>query len=273
MDELKKAQAARHGMPVEMKALEREVTTPATPSRGVSALQPLQPLQPDDALSRNNLPRDHHADRLPGGMAAVGAGSLQRGLLIGGLIVAGLALALYLQQATAPAALGQGTAHEVVALTDLQQAEAAWQRGDMAAARRAYQQHLTAHPADAAALQGLARLVMQEVAGGGARQAAIAELQDLQQRQPQLGRLYYALGHVYAADAQWSLARAEFQHALALEPLEPDYLYNLAVSLDQLQQPQPALQFYRLAQAAARERSASFDQAQLKARLAALQSR
>lgn len=210
-------------------------------------------------------------------VAAAGAGSSKRTLLIGGLILAGLAgmtWTLYLQQARAPVALEQGTAHELSApLTVLQQAEAAGQRGDMVAARAAYQRHLAAHPSDGVALQGLARLVMQEVAGGGARQAAIAELQGLQQRQPQLGELYYALGHVYAADGQWSLARAEFQHALALEPLEPDYLYNLAVSLDQLQQPQPALQFYRLAQAAARERSASFDQAQLTARLAALQSR
>lgn len=259
MEELKKAQAARHGAPLQTGARSSVLPTLAR------LPMPVASATPPERIAAG-----------PTGLTlAIWAARSRRGWLLGALFMAALvlvALVAYWQLHASPTPALQAVSARQPPLTALQVAEAAWQRGELAAARMSYEQHLREQPADGAALQGLARVVMREAAAGkAARQAAMAELQALQQRQPRLGYLYYALGHVHAADGQWSLARAEFQHALALEPLEPDYLYNLAVSLDQLQQHQPALQFYRLAQAAARERGASFDQAQLDARLAALQ--
>ena len=53
-------------------------------------------------------------------------------------------------------------------------------------------------------------------------------------------------------------------------PENPDYAYNLAVSLDQLRQPKLALDYYRRALALAQTRAASFDQALARIRVQAL---
>ena len=52
-----------------------------------------------------------------------------------------------------------------------------------------------------------------------------------------------------------------------MDPENPDYAYNLAVSLEHLRQPLPALQSYRRALMLALQRTASFDPVVAQARV------
>ena len=55
------------------------------------------------------------------------------------------------------------------------------------------------------------------------------------------------------------------------DPENADYAYNLAVSLDQIRQRKPALEYYQRALDLARDRQAMFDRNQVSARVAELQ--
>ena len=76
-----------------------------------------------------------------------------------------------------------------------------------------------------------------------------------------------ALGNHYAVQARWSDAQAAYFKAYSADAGEPDYAYNLAVSLDQLHQPKLALEYYRRALALAANRAVGFNSAQVEARI------
>ena len=80
--------------------------------------------------------------------------------------------------------------------------------------------------------------------------------------------LYFGLGNVYAAQNRWSEAQHAYFEAQRLEPDSPDYAFNLAVSLEHINQTHAALDYYqralRLAQA---KGGAAFDAAQVRARM------
>lgn len=81
---------------------------------------------------------------------------------------------------------------------------------------------------------------------------------------------HFALGRVLANRGRWQEAQDAFFRAWSLEPDQADYQYNLAVSLDHLNQPLLALDHYRGALAASARRAAAFDQAAAKARITQL---
>jgi tetratricopeptide (TPR) repeat protein len=58
---------------------------------------------------------------------------------------------------------------------------------------------------------------------------------------------------------RWADAQQSYFKAAASDPDNPDYAYNLAVSLEHLRQPGPALDYYRRALSLAYKRNASFD--------------
>ena len=60
---------------------------------------------------------------------------------------------------------------------------------------------------------------------------------------------------------------ALYFNAVAADGDNPDYLFNLAVSLEQLRQPQEAARHYRLALAAAHQRAGAFAGTLVEARL------
>jgi uncharacterized protein HemY len=125
-----------------------------------------------------------------------------------------------------------------------------------------YQRLLQLDPRDPAALVGLQALGRQ-----ADPQRFETELRKLLAQTPDNAALNYALGNVYSGQQRWAEAQQAYFDALGLDPDNPDYLYNVAVSLDYLGKSSPAADFYRQALQASRSRAASFDQAAALARL------
>jgi len=75
---------------------------------------------------------------------------------------------------------------------------------------------------------------------------------------PEANVLHFTLGNQYAQQGRWAEAQQAYFKAYAGDPENPDYAFNLAVSLDQLRQPALALEYYRRALAAAQKRSSNF---------------
>ncbi|MBZ0091525.1 MAG: tetratricopeptide repeat protein [Sulfuricellaceae bacterium] len=86
-------------------------------------------------------------------------------------------------------------------------------------------------------------------------------------QQPDSHFLYFTLGNLYAGQSRWAEAQQAFFHAYSKAPDNPDYLYNLAVSLDHLGQRPTALKFYRQALAASPGHPANFDLKLLQTRI------
>lgn len=132
-----------------------------------------------------------------------------------------------------------------------------------------YLRILEANPRDGGAVGGLASL-----GGRGSDADPLAEesrLRTLLATQPSEPALHFALGNLYARAGRWSDAQQAYFQAYTQAPDNPDYLFNLAVSLDQLHQAALAAQYYQKALAAAAVRPAGFDRQQAETRLRQLQ--
>ncbi|MEW6512835.1 MAG: tetratricopeptide repeat protein [Pseudomonadota bacterium] len=130
-----------------------------------------------------------------------------------------------------------------------------------------YRRALEVDPKDAMAHAGLLSIN----APADARQAE-SRLKGLLAEQPNSPHLHFALGNVYMNDSRWSEAQQAFFKAHVADPANPDYLYNLAVSLDHLHQTGLAAQYYARALVAAQSQAAAFDSAQVEERLRALRN-
>lgn len=135
-------------------------------------------------------------------------------------------------------------------------------RGHLERAQDYYRQAIAADPANAPAQAALLGLDRNTDALG-----AESRLKSLLAAQPHQHTVNFALGNIYAAGARWHEAQQQFFHAHTGDVQQPDYLFNLAVSLDHLQQPKLAAGYYRQALAAAARRPAAFDPTQTAARL------
>ncbi|MDR1276638.1 MAG: tetratricopeptide repeat protein [Candidatus Accumulibacter sp.] len=87
--------------------------------------------------------------------------------------------------------------------------------------------------------------------------------------------LLFSLGNLYAEQNRWSEARQAYFDAYAIDPGNADHAFNLAVSLDHLQQPRLAVRYYEAAVKAALEnpRAFAFDLDQAKSRVLELKAR
>jgi len=165
---------------------------------------------------------------------------------------------------------------------------AAYQAGDLAKARSDYQQALREEPANRDALLGLAAVEMraqrydladsyyQRVLQADPRnphaQAGAVALRGQQLDPVQVESrmksliasdrnsnvLHFTLGNQYAQQGRWAEAQQAYFKAFAADPDNPDFAFNLAVSLDQLHQSKLALEYYRRALALAEKRGAGF---------------
>ena len=122
-------------------------------------------------------------------------------------------------------------------------ATASARRGDDALAARHYRQVLALDPRNGLAIMGL--LALNE----GAQPASLEiELKTLIGRNPDAAPLHFGLGNLYASGRRWTEAQQAYFEAFRIDPQNPDYLFNLAVSLDQLRQTRLALEYYRKAE-------------------------
>jgi Tfp pilus assembly protein PilF len=138
--------------------------------------------------------------------------------------------------------------------------------GDSRTAESWYLKALEADPKDPNAQAGLINL-----RGQADPAAAESRLKLLLAQQPDSPTLNFALGNVYAGQRRWSEAQLAYFNAHTADPANPDYLFNLASSLDNLHLPKVAIDYYRSALAASNGRKPGFDVEQVKARIAELQ--
>jgi tetratricopeptide (TPR) repeat protein len=175
-----------------------------------------------------------------------------------------------------------------------------WQAGRLDEARSAYEQALRADPRNADALLGLAAIALRQgqperaqnlylrvlesdpadataqaalinLHGGGDGGQSESRLKTLLAAQPDSPPLHFALGNLYSRQRRWSDAQQAYFQAYALDPDNPDYLFNVAVSLDHLRQSKLALQYYRMALGAADSGRAAFDRNAARQRVLELQ--
>lgn len=173
----------------------------------------------------------------------------------------------------------------------------AYQAGDLASARNEYQQALASEPTNRDALLGLAAVEMRaqrfDVAESLYQRLLRADPRDphanagllaLRARQldpvqsesrvktllaqnPDSGVLQFTLGNQLAQQGRWAEAQQAYFKAHTSDPENPDFAFNLAVSLDQLRQPGLALEHYRRALALADKRVANFSLEAARARV------
>ena len=185
---------------------------------------------------------------------------------------------------------------------NLLRGHATLQRGELEQARRDYEQALQRDPNNTDALLALAAIAQRQGRGDDAerlRQRALvanpsdpatqaatlsgaaaeadpqtteSRLKTLLSTQPESAPLNFALGNLYSRQSRWAEAQQAYFNAVAADGDNPDYLFNLAVSLDHLRQPRLAAQHYRLALDAATRRPAAFDRDKLNRRLGELQA-
>ncbi len=70
-------------------------------------------------------------------------------------------------------------------------------------------------------------------------------LQQILNLHPEIGGLHFALGNVYARQSRWSEARQSYENACRLDPANPAFNFNLAISLDHLGETPAATRYYR----------------------------
>ena len=199
--------------------------------------------------------------------------------------------------ATAPPMLDRSVQSPRQVPAEVSAGYAALRQGNLATARRSYEQAIAADPANLDAHLGLATIDAR--AGNRSSSAAhyrraldldprnatalagLASLADFARpealetqlradlaRSPDSPALRFTLGNLYASQGRWREAQAEYFEAHRLDPGSGDTLYNLAISLDKLGQSRLAASFYRRALEAARDQGAQFDPAPVARRLA-----
>jgi Flp pilus assembly protein TadD len=131
----------------------------------------------------------------------------------------------------------------------------------------AYRRVLRLEPQNATALAGVSSLSR---AAGEPQQES--RLRELLARSPQEADLNHALALVLSGEQRWSEAQPLFFKAHALAPNEPQFAYNLAVSLDHMRKSTLAAQYYETALRLAQGKAAAFDESNARTRLAALRA-
>jgi Tfp pilus assembly protein PilF len=177
----------------------------------------------------------------------------------------------------------------------LQDAYAAFNSGDLGAARQHYQAVQRQDPNNRDALLGLAAVALREnqpgqaashylrlleldpndseaVSGliglrhGDPEQSAM-RLKAILQRNPEAAPVLFTLGNLYAQQGRWPEAQQSYFRAWSSNPANADYAFNVAVGLDRLNQPKLAIVYYQRALALASNNPGTFEHAAARRRL------
>ena len=117
-----------------------------------------------------------------------------------------------------------------------------------------YGKMLQQNPSDHAAIAALVSIQQQaDPANSEAR------IRRLLESNPAAPYLYQALGHVYARTQRWPQAQKAYFDAFSRDSNNADYAFNLAVSLEQLNQSDAALEYYNKALDLATTQPISFE--------------
>jgi Tfp pilus assembly protein PilF len=73
------------------------------------------------------------------------------------------------------------------------------------------------------------------------------QLKMLLEQTPESAYIHFSLGNFYASKERWAQAQSAYFNAYRYDKAQADYAYNLAISLDQLNQPRTALVYYQQA--------------------------
>jgi tetratricopeptide (TPR) repeat protein len=129
-----------------------------------------------------------------------------------------------------------------------------------------YRRLLETNPRDPHALSGLLGLRAAETDPVG----AASRLKGMIANDSAESVLYFTLGNQFAQQARWPEAERAYARAVGMDPDNPDFAYNYAVSLEHTRQPLAALQQYRRALVLGLQRTASFDPAAAQLRVQTL---
>jgi tetratricopeptide (TPR) repeat protein len=138
--------------------------------------------------------------------------------------------------------------------------------GRYEAAEAAYMRLLQTDPTDSNAQAGLIALRASRLDP----LATESRVKNLLAADPGANVLHFTLGNQFAQQGRWAEAQQAYFKAMAADPDNPDFAFNLAVSLDHLRQSKLAADYYRRAVALGEKHGASFDLAAARTRAAQL---
>jgi tetratricopeptide (TPR) repeat protein len=135
--------------------------------------------------------------------------------------------------------------------------------GDTTTAVSALRRLVDLYPRDA---EGIAALSLLGASGGANTTDVESRLKYQAERSSRPAPLLYALGVQYADQNRWGEAKLMFERAVSQNPSDPDYHYNLALTLDRMGESQRALRAYVEALNLSAQRAASFSRDEARAR-------
>ena len=115
------------------------------------------------------------------------------------------------------------------------------QSRDIDAAIKDYRTLLLANPKDSQAMASLLAVA------SFSPQETESQLKLMIYEEPDSPVLNFALANTYGAQNRWQEAQQHYFKALQTNPQDPNYAYNLAVSLEHIAQPASAVSYYQLA--------------------------
>ena len=134
---------------------------------------------------------------------------------------------------------------------------------DTQTARKIYQSLLKLDPRDPIATAAITSLRSDESAVKQDENYLLSMIE----KNPKDPHLNFALGNVYAQQGRWKLAQQQYFNAWQQDNENADYVFNLAVSMDQLSKPAQALSFYRDSLNKAHNKQVSFSREAVQKRI------
>lgn len=144
-------------------------------------------------------------------------------------------------------------------------AAVAARHGHTEQAQRYYGRLLQINPRDSVAHAALSGLQ-----GAAGQELSESKLKLLLDETPQAGQIHFSLGNLYARQGRWAEAQEAYFKAFGTESRNPDYVFNLAVSLDRMGQAKTAVGYYRQALVLADRLPVNFNTSQVLSRIQAL---
>ena len=136
------------------------------------------------------------------------------------------------------------------------------QKGEHEQASGFYLQMLQDNPSDSIALAGLVG-----IRAGVDPHKRTSQIKTLLLKEPDAHHLHFALGSLNAVQKNWGKAQQSFFSAYSLDKKNPDYAFNLAVSMDHLGHTSVAKNYYQTALSLLTMRPGNFDESIIQNRL------